>query len=159
MGTDTTTTFSDFLRDPKGVVRKMEEHGGRLTIVRRSDSDLRLSDARQDQSAMDALLALTQLLALGLDDETLSRLVKQLTVVFPWIELLPESKRPEFVADFINSARGGLSVGQVGTIVTTLSAWKDTAIAYGDPDVRADGSDLHYFEVPELVDDPRADSE
>ncbi|WP_433681397.1 hypothetical protein [Nocardia sp. CA-119907] len=148
-----TATWSEFLRDPNRVIEAMEEHGD-VVLVRRSAPPVRLSDAAAAAAEEATLGALTQLLAIALDDETLERLVGRLTIAFPWIELLPASERPEFVADFLNNARGGLAVGRLDRLTTTLAAWRDTAAAYADPRIRVDGSDLQYLEVPVSVPPP-----
>ncbi len=133
----------------------MEENGD-VILVRRSAPPVRLSDAAESAATEQTLSALTQLLAIALDDEVLERLVGRLTITFPWIELLPESERTEFVADFLNHARGGLAVGQLASLTSTLAAWRDTATAHADPRVRIDGSDLNYLDNPVVVRDPRS---
>ncbi|MFI9506861.1 hypothetical protein [Nocardia sp. NPDC052566] len=40
-------------------------------------------------------------------------------------------------------------------IRSTLAAWRDTATAYIDPQIRIDGSDLHYLDEVVPVRDPR----
>ncbi len=85
--------------------------------------------------------------------------VPRLTITFPWVELLPESERAEFVADFLAQARGGLSVGRLSGLTETLEAWRDTAAAYADPRIRVDASDLDYLDEAVPVPDPRGASE
>ncbi|WP_171048356.1 hypothetical protein [Nocardia cyriacigeorgica] len=41
--------------------------------------------------------------------------------------------------------------------LTFVAAWRDTASAHADPRIRADGSDLHYLDVPVPV--PRPERE
>lgn len=130
---------------------------GEVTLVRRSAPPVRLSDAAEAAATQETLGALTQLLALALDDELLERLVDRLTIAFPWIELLPEGQRPEFVADFLNNARGGLSVGHLSGLTATLAAWRDTAAAYADSRIRVDASDLDYLDEPVPVPNPEGD--
>ncbi|MEV0341089.1 hypothetical protein AB0H49_18895 [Nocardia sp. NPDC050713] len=151
-----TATWSEFLRDPNRVIEAMEENGD-VTLVRRSAPPVRLSDAAEAAATQETLGALTQLLALAMDDELLDRLVDRLTIAFPWIELLPENQRPEFVADFLNNARGGLSVGRLSGLSATLAAWRDTAAAYADPRIRVDASDLDYLDEPVPVPNPEGD--
>jgi hypothetical protein len=149
-----TATWSEFLRDPNRIIEAMKEDGD-VILVRRSASPVRLSDASAAAATEETLGALTLLLALALDDDVLERLVGRLTIAFPWIELLPESERPEFVADFLNNARGGLAVGKLDRLTATLAAWRDTAAAHADPRIRVDGSDLHYLDNATVVPDPR----
>lgn len=151
-----TATWSDFLRDPNRVIEAMEANGD-VILVRRSASPVRLSDAAASAAEEETLGALTQLLAIALDDETLERLVSRLTIAFPWIELLPPAERPEFVADFLNNARGGLAVGRLDRLTATLAAWRDTAAAHADPRIRVDGSDLNYLD--EAVEVPAPDGD
>ncbi|MFB8281974.1 MULTISPECIES: hypothetical protein [Nocardia] len=149
-----TATWSEFLRDPNRVIEAMEENGD-VILVRRAAPPVRLSDAAESAATEETLGALTQLLAIALDDEILERLVGRLTITFPWIELLPESERTEFVADFLNHARGGLAVGRLAGLTATLAAWRDTAAAHADPRIRIDGTDLNFLDKPVVVRDPR----
>ncbi|RJO76766.1 hypothetical protein D5S18_10945 [Nocardia panacis] len=130
------------------------ETSGEITLVRRSAPDVRLTDAEAALATEQTLGSLTLLLSLAMDDDVLTRLVGKLTYAFPWIELLPEDERPEFVADFLNQARAGLSLGRLDTLTTTLAAWRDTATAYADPTIQVDGSDLHYLKEPVPVPNP-----
>lgn len=132
----------------------MEAHGD-VTLVRRSATPVRLSDAAEADATQQTLGALTQLLALAMDDDVLERVVGRLTIIFPWMELLPEPERAEFVADFLAQARGGLSIGRLSGLTETLEAWRDTAAAYADPRIRVDGSDLDYLDEAVPVSDPR----
>lgn len=152
----TSATWSEFLRDPNRVIEAMEKNGD-VTLVRRSAPPVRLSDAAESDANQQTLSALTQLLAIALDDELLGKVVDRLTIAFPWIELLPEDQRPAFVADFLNNARGGLAVGRLARLTTVLAAWRDTAEAYADPRIHVDGSDLHYLDEPVPVPNPGAD--
>ncbi|MEU8895542.1 hypothetical protein [Nocardia sp. NPDC048505] len=153
----TTATWSEFLRDPNGVLAAMEQ-SGEVVLVRRSAPALRLSDDRAASATEETLAALTQLLAIAMDDTLLEQLAGRLTLVFPWIELLPASARLEFVAEFLNTARGGLSVGNLDRLTIVLGAWRDTAAAYADPNIEVDGTDLDRLPEPEPAPDPRATS-
>ncbi|MFC8046441.1 hypothetical protein [Nocardia sp. NPDC057353] len=150
-----TASWSEFLRDPNRVIETMEAHG-EVTLVRRSAAPVRLSDAGRADADEATLGALTMLLALAMDDEVLDRLVGKLSIAFPWLELLPEPQRAEFVAEFLAVARGGLAVGKLGALTAVLAAWRETAAAHADSRIRVDGSDLHYLEEPVPVPDPRA---
>ncbi|QIS16395.1 hypothetical protein [Nocardia arthritidis] len=151
-----TATWSEFLRDPNRVIETMEADGS-VTLVRRSAPPVRLSDADAAVAAEETLGALTLLLSLALDDDMLTKLVSKLTFAFPWIELLPETQRPEFVADFLHNARAGFAIGRLDVLTATLAAWRDTATAYADSRIRVDGSDLHYLENAVPVPDPKGD--
>ena len=150
----TTTTLSAFLRDPNSVIAAIEESGD-VVLTRRSAPALRLSNAADTESETRTLEALSQLLALAIDDAMLERIVTRLSITFPWADLLPAHVRPDFVAEFLNVARACLAVGRFDRLTITLEAWKSTAEAYADPAVAVDASDLHYFDAPEAVPDPR----
>ncbi|MEV6215724.1 hypothetical protein [Nocardia sp. NPDC051833] len=151
-----TATWSEFLRDPNRIIEEMEANGD-VILVRRSAPPVRLSSADAEAAASDALGVLMQLLTVAMDDEVLERMVARLAVVFPWLELLPEPARIEFVGEFLAIARGGISVGRVDRLGTTLESWKETARAYADPALNVDGSDLHYLDAPEAVPAPGAE--
>ncbi|WP_194816382.1 hypothetical protein [Nocardia sp. XZ_19_385] len=140
-----TATWTEFLRDPNGVMEKMEEEG-EVILLRRSAPSVRLSDAAADES-YDAILAvLAQLITLALDDGLMERLVGRLSISFPWVTLLPVEDRETFVHEFLAEARAGIAVGRMGAASRMLEAWKETAAAYADPRICVDGSDLEYFE-------------
>jgi hypothetical protein len=150
----TIATLSAFLRDPNAIIAAIEETGD-VVLTRRSAPALRLSNAADTEAETRTLEALSQLLALSIDDEMLDRIVSRLSITFPWADLLPPHVRPEFVAEFLNVARACLSVGRFDRLTITLEAWKSTAEAYADPTVAIDASDLHYLDEPESVPDPQ----
>ncbi|MEU4315320.1 hypothetical protein [Nocardia sp. NPDC024068] len=149
----TTATLSAFLRDPNSIIDAMEETGD-VVLTRRSAPALRLSNAAESEAETRTLEALTQLLALSIDDEMLERIGSLLSITFPWADLLPAHVRPDFVSEFLRIARACFSVGRFDRLTLTLEAWKSTAEAYADPSVTVDATDLHYFEEPEAVSDP-----
>ncbi|MEV6556543.1 hypothetical protein AB0M22_12560 [Nocardia sp. NPDC051756] len=88
-----TATWSEFLRDPNRVIEAMEESGD-VILVRRAAPPVRLSDAAESAATEETLGALTQLLAIALDDEILERLVGRLTITFPGSSCCPSPNGP-----------------------------------------------------------------
>ncbi|GAA5045286.1 hypothetical protein [Nocardia callitridis] len=148
-----TATWSEFLRDPNRIIDDMERNGD-ITLLRRSAPSVRLSDEAAAAATEETLSALTLLIAAVMDDEVLDRLVERLALPFPWIELLPQADRTEFIADFLAHARGDLAIGRVSALSTTLAAWRDTAAAYADSRLGLGTTDLTYLDKPVPVERP-----
>ncbi|MDI2029102.1 hypothetical protein QFW96_10805 [Saccharopolyspora sp. TS4A08] len=137
------------------MVSKLE--AGDVLLDRRDGETLRLSKAKEAQQEIDTLQALAQLIASSLDDEACDRLADKLELSFPWIAFLPDSRRREFVGQFLRVARACASVGRFERLTIVLNSWRATAEAYADPAVTPDGSDLEYLDEAAGVDDPRVD--
>ncbi len=72
--------------------------------------------------------------------------------------MLPTALHAEFVAAFQDTARACIAVARFDRLAILLEAWQATAEAYADPRLTADGSDLEYLEVPEVVAAPDLDA-
>lgn len=150
----TTVTFSDLLRTPSQVLDELDS--GDVLITRRGSETLRLSKARDAEAEIDTLSVLAQLIAASLDDAGCDRIAGDLSVPMPWIELLPEPRRREFIGEFLRTARACAAVGRFERLTICLHAWRTTAEAYADPAISFAGADLDYLDRAEPVTDPRA---
>ena len=99
-----------------------------------------------------------QLFAASLDEAALESSFPALAVALPWIGLLPTALHTEFIAEFQDTARACIAVARFDRLTLMLEAWKATAEAYADPRLTADGSDLEYLDVPEVVAAPGLDA-
>lgn len=145
-----TATFSDLLRRPNDVIHQLED-GGDVLLTRRNEKSLRLSFDGPAAAEANTLSALAQLIGASLDEEACDRIAGNLFEPFPWIEFLPVAARREFVGDFLRTARACAAIARFDRLTVTLAAWQATAEAYADPNVRADGSDLSYLPVQDVV--------
>lgn len=102
---------------------------------------------------MSTLGVVGQLFAASLDEAALDRVATRLAVALPWIGLLPAGLHAEFIAEF-----QAIAVARFDRLAILLEAWQATAEAYADPRLTADGSDLEYLDVPEVVTEPVRDA-
>jgi hypothetical protein len=59
--------------------------------------------------------------------------VDALAEEFPWMELLPEPDRRQFVADFVRAVGASAELGRWSVLAQVLTEWKATATIYADP--------------------------
>jgi hypothetical protein len=52
---------------------------------------------------------------------------------FPWVELLPDPDRRQFVADFVRAVSASAELGRWSVLEQVLVEWKATAAVYADP--------------------------
>lgn len=145
-----TATFSEFLRSPNEVLGVLEGTG-EVVLTRRNAPALRLTEESVSRTELDTLGIVGQLFAASLDEAALDRVATRLSVVLPWIGLLPATLHAEFVAEFQDTARACIAVARFDRLAILLEAWRATAEAYADPNLTADGSDLEYLEDAEVV--------
>lgn len=154
--TPRTATFSQLLREPNSVLGALAE-AGEVVITRRNAPSLRLTEESSGRAHLGTLGIVGQLFAASLDEVGLKKVAARLSVPLPWIALLPDRVHAEFVADFQDTARACIAVGNFDRLGILLEAWKATAEAYADPTVTPDGTDLDYLPPSEAdpVPDPR----
>lgn len=154
--TTATATFSEFLRAPNDVLGALES-SGEVVLTRRNAPALRLTQESTSRDELSTLGVVGQLFAASLDESALDRVAARLAVTLPWIGLLPTALHAEFIDEFQGTARACIDVARFDRLAILLEAWKATAVAYADPGLTADGSDLEYLERPEVVmaPDPR----
>lgn len=152
-----TATFSDFLRAPNDVLGALEDNG-EVVLTRRNAPALRLTQESTSRAELSTLGVVGQLFAASLDEAALDRVASRLAVALPWIGMLPTALHAEFVAAFQDTARACIAVARFDRLAILLEAWQATAEAYADPRLTADGSDLEYLEVPEVVVAPDLDA-
>lgn len=148
--TAATATFSEFLRAPNDVLGVLDD-AGEVVLTRRNATSLRLTQESTGREELTTLGVVGQLFAASLDETALDRVATRLSVVLPWIALLPKTVHAEFVAEFQDTARACIAVSRFDRLSILLHAWEATAQAYADPRVTADGSDLEYLGTPESV--------
>ncbi|AWK75269.1 hypothetical protein CBI38_01110 [Rhodococcus oxybenzonivorans] len=145
------------MRAPKEVLGVLEDNG-EVVLTRRNALALRLTQESASRAELSTLGVVGQLFAASLDEAALDRVATRLAVALPWIGLLPAGLHAEFIAEFQAIARACIAVASFDRLAILLEAWQATAEAYADPRLTADGSDLEYLDVPEVVTEPVRDA-
>lgn len=137
-----TATFTEFLREPKRVIRELDR-SRRVVIERRDADDLVLMNARQDERAAEGTEIVALLLGRALSNERVrdalgETLVDTLTQRLPWLRFLPDEARGNFTREFLATAQAAAAAGNNAAVAQVLREWKATAEIYSDPALLAD---------------------
>ena len=125
-------TFTDLLRDPKGVVRQLEH--GDVILHRRDGEDLLLSVAARAMAEDRILELMSGVLARILRDPVIRARASDPTA-FPWTRFLPESERARFFAELFDCFEGAVQVGTMSPVERLLDEWQATAAIHADPEL------------------------
>jgi dsDNA-binding SOS-regulon protein len=121
---DHTYASSEVSRNPAAVFDAAEQHPIRVT--RRDGADLVLMSHRE-ADARDRLLELAaQLIAATTDDA--GTLAERLADRLPWMLALSPSEQEKCAAELIAAARASFATGQAHRAITTITAWRETAL-------------------------------
>ncbi|QIS14827.1 hypothetical protein [Nocardia arthritidis] len=129
----TEVQWSELQRDPKAVAKLADQ--GAVRVRRRDGAPLILvrEDAAQNESegAIIAARAVRSAVRHLPHDAVISVLVDE----FPWVDLLPEKARAEFVTDFARAFHASAELGQWSIFMQTIREWHSTALVYADPEL------------------------
>jgi hypothetical protein len=133
---------------------KLEESPRRrIRLDRRDGEDLILESAARAEAEDEALSMTSRMfIALMKHDAGARTLALSFPDVFPWVRFLPTEDVREFLVELVETLNACAELGNVAAISTVVSAWKDTAEIYSDPELLKaavaplDGAD--YGEVP-----------
>lgn len=131
-------TFSDFLRRPKQVVKKVDRED--VLLVRTGGKpSLRLSlESRAAAAHMVHELGMKLAAdAVAAVPEGAGR-AELMARHFPWIRFLPEGDRVLFERSFLETLQACVSLGNFARLDQMLGDWKATALAHADPELAAD---------------------
>jgi len=131
-------TFSDFLRRPKQVVKKVDRED--VLLVRTGGKpSLRLSlESRASAANMVHELGMKLAAdAVAAVPEGAGR-AELMARHFPWVRFLPESDRALFERSFIETLQACVSLGNFAKLDELLGDWKATALVHADPALSAD---------------------
>jgi hypothetical protein len=131
-------TFSDFLRKPKEVIKKVDKEdvllvrtGGkpslRLSLETRASATSSLHDMAMNLAA-DAVACVPP----GQSRHEL--MVRH----FPWVRFLPEADRTAFERSFVETLLACVSLDNFARLEELLGDWKATALVHADPALAAD---------------------
>lgn len=125
--------WSELQRDPKSVAAIAEQH--EVRVKRRDGADLLLLRADQHQDrhsgAETAARAIRSVFRHVGPDVVADALKDE----FPWISVLPESDRAEFVQEFIQAINASAELGQWSLLGTMTHEWANTAIVHANPEI------------------------
>jgi hypothetical protein len=130
----TEVQWSELQRDPKSVAALVDK--GDVRVRRRDGVALLLTQedrlAATAEGAVLAARALRSLVA-HLPQEVIDAAANALADEFPWLDLLPEADRAQFVVDFARAFQASAEIGQWSTLAQTIKEWRSTAAVHADP--------------------------
>ena len=136
MSSTAEATMTEFLRDPNGVVERLEHVD--VVLHRRNAEDLRLSLQSRSEAVNDSVRFLTRVLGTALTDEVVRQRLRVSVEAIPWLSFLPEERRSEFLVDFFRCAEAAAELGTMAPLVQLLREWQATAAIYADPELSAE---------------------
>jgi hypothetical protein len=129
----TEVQWSELQRDPKAVAALVDK--GDVRVRRRDGAPLLLThEERLVSTSEGALLAARALRSLltHLPADAVASTVRALSDEFPWLDLLPEEEKAQFVLDFARSFMISAELEQWSTLAQTIQEWRNTAVIYAD---------------------------
>jgi hypothetical protein len=129
-------TLTDFLRDPKGVVDRLEHVD--VVLHRRNAEDLRLSLESRTEAVADGVRFLARMLSMALTDPAVRDRLHASAEAIPWVSFLPVQQRQQFLAEFFRIAEAGAELGVMTPIAQLMREWQATAAIYADPELAAE---------------------
>jgi hypothetical protein len=127
----TEVQWSELQRDPKGVAALADQ--GDVRVKRRDGVPLLLVREDSASSAADGALTAARALRSALAHLSAEDASDTLTEEFPWADLLPESDRRRFAADFVRAVQASAELGRWSVLAQVIVEWKATAAIYADP--------------------------
>jgi len=122
--------FSDLLREPKVVVKSLDE--GDVLLRRRGAPALRLSVEDRDDERANAYATVGRTLR-NLAVHAPDVLGASLLDEFPWTSFLPKGDRAAFVDEFTRTVVAAGEVDSFTPLAQVLHEWRATAEIHADP--------------------------
>lgn len=129
-------TLTDFLRDPKAVVDRLEHVD--VVLHRRNAEDLHLSLESRSEAVADGVRFLARMLSAALTDAVVRERLQASADAIPWLAFLPAQQQEEFLAEFFRTAEAAAELGVLTALAQLLREWQATAAIYADPELAAD---------------------
>lgn len=130
----TEVQWSELQRDPRGVAALADK--GDVRVRRRDGATLLLTqEDRAASTAEGAVLAARALRSLiaHLPADVVAATSMALADEFPWLDVLPEQDRAQFVTDFARAFQASAELGEWSTLAQTIHEWRNTAVIHADP--------------------------
>jgi len=127
--------FSELLREPTATAERLLRVRA-LRLRRRDADDLVLMSADRAEREGQVIDVTTRLLSeiAQRDPHLLADLLPR---VLPWVGFLPADAVDEFAKEFIAITSAAAELGNMASVSVVLTAWRNTAEAYSDPDLFA----------------------
>ena len=129
-------TLTDFLRDPKAVVDRLEHVD--VVLHRRNAEVLRLSLESRSEAVADGVRFVARMLNAALADAAVRGRLEASAEAIPWLSFLPAPRRQEFLAEFFRTAEAAAELGVLTPLAQLLREWQATAAVYADPELAAE---------------------
>ncbi|NRN64064.1 hypothetical protein GC106_12700 [Kibdelosporangium sp. 4NS15] len=123
--------WSDLQRDPRSVAALADE--GDVRVRRRDGVALLLTREDRVLSAAEGSVAAARALRNVLAHLPSDLVTTALLDEFPWVDVLPDSERAQFVADFARAFQASAELGQWSVLAQTIREWQSTAAIHADP--------------------------
>ncbi len=137
MGAAATATFSEFLREPKRVIRQLDK-AARVVIERRDADDLVLMNAARADEDAEGLEIVAHVLAKALSEVPAAVFAHALAERLPWARFLPPAERDRFTREFLATAEASGAAGSTAALAQLIHEWKATAEVWSDPKLAAE---------------------
>ncbi|MFD0205129.1 MULTISPECIES: DUF6247 family protein [Saccharothrix] len=131
----TEVQWSQLQRDPKSVAALADE--GDVRVRRRDGADLLLTREDRVLSASEGSVAAARALRNVLVHLPHDVAANALLDEFPWVDVLPDEEKAEFVADFARAFQASAELGEWSVLAQTVREWRSTAAIHADPTLAA----------------------
>jgi hypothetical protein len=137
MAVAATATFSEFLREPKRVIRQLDK-AGRVVIERRDADNLVLMNAARAEENSEGIEIVAHVLAKALAKIPSEVFAHALEERLPWVRFLPPAERDRFTREFLTTAEASGAAGSTAALAQLIHEWKATAEVWSDPKLAAE---------------------
>jgi len=137
MGVPATATFSEFLREPKRVIRQLDK-AARVVIERRDADDLVLMNATRAEEDSEGIEIVAHVLAKALAKIPSEVFAHALEERLPWARFLPPAERDQFTREFLATAEASGAAGSTAALAQLIHEWRATAEVWSDPKLAAE---------------------
>ncbi len=127
--------MTELLRDPKGVIRRLEKVSD-IVIERRDAAPLRLTLNSRVEEDRAGTAILARLLVKALPDVT-DVVWVSLADAYPWLRFLPDRERPVFLRQFAETLEACAAIDTNAPLAQLLHEWRATAEVYSNPALTA----------------------
>ena len=127
-----TATFSEFLREPKRVIRQLEK-SARVVIERRDADNLVLMNAARAEEDSEGVEIVAHVLSKALAEIPSQVFAQALEERLPWVRFLPKNERDAFTREFLATAEASASAGSTAALARLIHEWRATAEIWSDP--------------------------
>jgi hypothetical protein len=127
----TEVQWSQLQRDPKSVAALADE--GDVRVRHRDGADLLLTREDRVLSASEGSVAAARALRNVLAHLPHDVAAKALLDEFPWVDVLPEDEKAEFVTDFARAFQASAELGEWSVLAQVVREWRSTAMIHADP--------------------------